>query len=99
MSHRARGGGAAGGGGYQYEADWGGYGPTTSGQRQQHHEIRPSTPPAPTNKGTALESLTAGGIWALLCTPYLALVLALLIDLRPHYRVATTSPFFGCVRV
>lgn len=95
----------------QGSEDWGGYGPTTStasagdrnGQQEEHRRPPSSSqqhrhpPLAPSNKGTALESLNAAGIWALLFTPYLALVLALLIDLRPHYRVATTAPFFGCV--
>ena len=94
------------------EEDWGGYGPTSKGSQKNgnhaafnpsgpydhsHTPASPPPPPVPSNKGTALESLTAGGIWALLFTPYVALVLALLLDLQPHYRVATTTPFAGCV--
>ncbi len=76
---------------------------TSSGGLRAHHPgaaAAASTappPPPPSNKGTALESLTAGGIWALLTAPYVVMVLALLIDLRPHYRVAATAPFAGCV--
>jgi len=44
------------------------------------------------NNGTALESLSARGIWFLLFLPYLTLTLAHLVDTHPQYRVSSLQP-------
>ncbi|TFJ86748.1 hypothetical protein NSK_001836 [Nannochloropsis salina CCMP1776] len=45
------------------------------------------------NNATALESLSARGIWLLLFLPYLTLALALLIDAHPQYRFTSGYAF------